>query len=164
VLPPTQEQQQEQQQREQPQQPQPQPQPQQRASATAAAATTTTTTASPSADAEPGEAAAPAQQHEQLKAPLTELQEQLLLVYRKTFLVAGLGLAGSVWRWNAVTKHQRQHAFLPPRAQALPPEVCWRACVCVYVCARRGRRGGRMKEGGEDCAADAGACAACAAC
>lgn len=54
--------------------------------------------------------------------PLTELQQQLLICYRKTFLVAGCGLAGSVWRWNTITKH-KQEIFLPPRAQALPEAV-----------------------------------------
>lgn len=63
------------------------------------------------------------QQEAQEEVPLTELEQQLLLCYRKTFLVAGLGLAGSVWRWNAVTKHKRKDIFLPPRAQALPEAV-----------------------------------------
>jgi hypothetical protein len=38
--------------------------------------------------------------------------------------VAGLGLGGAIWRWNAVSKHLRRDIFLPPRAQALPPQVC----------------------------------------
>jgi len=65
--------------------------------------------------------------------PLTELQQQLLICYRKTFIVAGCGLAGSVWRWNTVTKH-KQEIFLPPRAQALPEAVSgWRMHIWALL-------------------------------
>lgn len=68
------------------------------------------------------------QQHEQeVQQPepegLTELQQQLLTWYRKTCLVAGAGMGGSVWHWYRVGKHKQKEVFIPPRAQALPPEV-----------------------------------------
>eukprot|EP00775_Hariotina_reticulata_P003684 gene3684-3944_t len=65
----------------------------------------------------------PTQQQDIQSEALSELQQQLLTAFRKTCLVAGAGLAGSVWQWNTQTKHTRQQVFLPPRAQALPPEV-----------------------------------------
>jgi hypothetical protein len=64
------------------------------------------------------------QQQQQVEdEPLSELQQQLLWAYRKTFIGAGFGLLGSIWHWNAVDKHKRKDIFLPPRAQALPEAV-----------------------------------------
>jgi hypothetical protein len=63
------------------------------------------------------------QQGVQEPEALSEVQEQMLMAYRKTFLVAGAGLIFSTWRWNTVTKHKLPDVFLPPRAQALPEPV-----------------------------------------
>jgi hypothetical protein len=79
------------------------------------------------------------QQQQAEEEPLTELQEQLLLCYRKTFLVAGLGLIGSMWRWNMVTKHNRKDIFLPPRAQALPKAVSGNVMCDTLQCGSKQR-------------------------
>uniref|UniRef100_A0A383WP69 Mitochondrial import inner membrane translocase subunit TIM22 n=1 Tax=Tetradesmus obliquus TaxID=3088 RepID=A0A383WP69_TETOB len=62
------------------------------------------------------------QQQRQEEEELSELQQQLLTWYRKTCLVAGAGMAGSTWYWYTSGRSNHQ-VFLPPRAQALPPEV-----------------------------------------
>ncbi|KIY95252.1 hypothetical protein MNEG_12709 [Monoraphidium neglectum] len=53
----------------------------------------------------------------------TELQKQLVECYRKTFLVTGAALIGSVFHWNYVGKLKVEQVFVPPRAQSLPAEV-----------------------------------------
>eukprot|EP00878_Enallax_costatus_P037335 GHUV01042159.1.p1 GENE.GHUV01042159.1~~GHUV01042159.1.p1 ORF type:complete len:153 (+),score=51.81 GHUV01042159.1:286-744(+) len=32
-------------------------------------------------------------------------------------------MAGAVWHWYSIGKHKQREVFIPPRAQALPPEV-----------------------------------------
>lgn len=32
-------------------------------------------------------------------------------------------MAGAVWHWYSIGKHKHREVFIPPRAQALPPEV-----------------------------------------
>lgn len=32
-------------------------------------------------------------------------------------------MAGAVWHWYNIGKHKQKEVFIPPRAQALPPEV-----------------------------------------
>jgi hypothetical protein len=75
------------------------------------------------ADKQPLEQAPSLAQQDQQSGALSELQQQMLTAFRQTCLVAGAGLVGSIWHWNSKTKHTRQQVFLPPRAQALPPEV-----------------------------------------
>lgn len=73
------------------------------------------------------------QQQEEVEAPLEAWQQEVLDWYRNTCIVTGAGLAGAVWHWNWGGGWQRaaEHVFVPPRAQALPPEVVdgWRRSV-----------------------------------
>jgi hypothetical protein len=61
-------------------------------------------------------------QQQQEEEELSELQQQLLTWYRKTCLVAGAGMAGSIWHWYASGRNKHT-VFLPPRAQVLSPQV-----------------------------------------
>lgn len=70
----------------------------------------------------------------------------MLQCYRKTFLVAGFGLVGSMWRWNMVTKHKQPQVFLPPRAQALPEAV---SVVCGFVWVLLGCASGAGRHRGQ---------------
>jgi hypothetical protein len=80
------------------------------------------------------------QKQQQQEEELSELQQQLLTWYRKTCLVAGAGMAGSTWFWYTSGRGNHK-VFLPPRAQALPPQVCGlRRAWFAYYCSSAHKR------------------------